>query len=120
MTVKNTYPLRMTDECFLGDAQYFITLHAFLGYWEVRGQKQYRHKTAFVCHEGAFQWTRMPFELTNAPACFQRALDIILTKYEWQTCLVYLEDVIIFSKSLDDYIIHVDKILTTPRTPAPY
>lgn len=54
-----------------------------------------------------------PFGLTNAPACFQRALDIILTKYKWKTCLVYLDDVIIFSKSVDDHIRHVDEILST-------
>ena len=55
----------------------------------------------------------MPFGLTNAPACFQRALDLVLTKYKWKTCLVYLDDVIIYSNNLDDHVRHVDETLTT-------
>ena len=115
MTVKDTYPLPRMDECIdsLGDAQYFTTLDAYSGYWQMRIRKQDRPKTAFVCHAGTFQCTRMPFGLTNAPACFQRALDLVLTKYKWKTCLVYLDDVIIFSKNLDDHIAHVDEILDT-------
>ena len=57
----------------------------------------------------------MPFGLTNAPATFQRGIDMILSKYEWKTCLVYLDDVIIFSKSVEDHINHVDEVLTCLR-----
>ena len=79
----------------------------------MRVRKQDRYKTAFVCHAGTYQCTRMPFGLTNAPACFQRALDLTLTNFKWRTCLVYIDDVIIFSTNLDDHIKHVDEILTT-------
>jgi len=115
MTQKDTYPLPRMDECIdtLGEAEYFTTLDAYSGYWEMKIRPQDRHKTAFVCHAGTFQCTRMPFGLTNAPACFQRALDLILTKYKWKTCLVYLDDVIIFSNNVDDHIKHVDEILQT-------
>ena len=114
MTVKDTYPLPRMDECIdtLGEAQYFTTLDAYSGYWQMKIRKEDRYKTAFVCHEGTFQCKRMPFGLTNAPACFQRALDLILTKFKWKTCLVYLDDVIIFSKDVDDHIKHVAEILT--------
>ena len=54
----------------------------------------------------------MPFTLTNAPSIFQRALDIALSKYKWQTCLVYIDDVIAFSKSVEDHINHLDDVLT--------
>ncbi len=53
----------------------------------------------------------MPFRLTNAPATFQRALDIILAGYKWHACLVYLDDVIVFSQSQEDHLRHVDEIL---------
>eukprot|EP00171_Calliarthron_tuberculosum_P022928 IDg22928t1 len=69
-------------------------------------------KTAFVSHSGFFEWTRMPFGLTNAPATFQRALDMILAGYKWRSCLVYLDDVIIFSKSVEEHITHLDEVLT--------
>ena len=53
----------------------------------------------------------MPFGLTNAPASFQRALDLILSRFKWKTCLIYLDDVIIYSKSMEEHIDHVDGVL---------
>lgn len=55
----------------------------------------------------------MAFGLTDAPAWFQGAVAIIPSKYEWQTSLVYLDVVVIFSKTLDVYVIHVHEVLTT-------
>ena len=105
MTVKDTYPLPRMDECIdsLGESEYFTTIDAFAGYWQINLRKRDRHKTAFVCHAGTYEYKRMPFGLTNAPACFQRALDMILTKYKWKTCLVYIDDVVIYSKNVDDH-----------------
>lgn len=53
----------------------------------------------------------MPFGLRNAPATFQRAHDIILSGVRWQICLVYLDDVIVFSRSISDHIAHLDHVL---------
>ena len=58
----------------------------------------------------------MPFGLTNAPATFQRALDMVLSTFKWKTCLVYLDDFIIYSKSVEEHIDHVDEILTALDT----
>ena len=57
----------------------------------------------------------MPFGLKNAPATFQRALDIILSGVRWQVCLVYLDDVIVFSKTYDEHVEHLDRVLTLLR-----
>ena len=57
----------------------------------------------------------MPFGLRNAPATFQRALDIILSGVRWQSCLIYLDDVIVFSWSTVEHLRHVDEILTLLR-----
>ena len=57
----------------------------------------------------------MSFGLTNAPATFQRALDIILSGLKWQLCLVYLDDVIIFSASAEQHVKDVDVVLTRLR-----
>lgn len=64
----------------------------------------------FVCHKEPFQCTHMPFGLKIATACFQLAVDLILTKYNWKTCLVHIDDFIIFSRNLDDDITHVFEI----------
>jgi len=68
-----------------------------------------------VCHEGAYQFKRMPFGLTNAPATFQRALDIILSGLEWQSCLIYLDDVIVNCKTEQEHVGHVDRVLRLLR-----
>ena len=113
MTLKDSYPLPRMDDCIdsLGHAEYFTTLDAYSGYWQMYIRKQDRSKTAFVTHSGTYQYIRMPFGLTNAPASFQRALDMILTNYKWKTCLVYLDDIIVFSNSIEEHIRHVDEIL---------
>lgn len=114
MTVKDTYPLPRMDECIdvIGESQYFARLEAYYGLWQMNIRKQDRDNTAFVCHAGTFQCMRMPFALMNALECFQRALNV-LTRFKWKMCLVYLDEVIIFSNTVDDYISYIDEILTT-------
>ena len=102
------------DECIdsLGNASVFTTLEAYSGYWQLAIKPEDRHKSAFICHAGQFQYVRMAFGLTNAPATFQRALDMILSRYKSKTCLVHIDDVIIYSKSVEEHIRHVDEVLT--------
>ncbi len=57
----------------------------------------------------------MPFLLTSAPATFQRALDIILPGCKGHACLIYLNDMIAFPKTLGEHITHVDAVLTSLR-----
>jgi len=114
VTVKDAYPLPRMDDCIdsLGEAAIFTTLDCNSGYWQIPVAQEDRDKTAFISHVGSYQFLRMPFGLTNAPATFQRALDILLAGVKWQFCLVYLDDVIIFSKTEKEHIQHVDYILT--------
>lgn len=70
-----------------------------------------REKTAFVCHSGAVQYKRMPFGLTKTPPTFQRALDIILSGVKWQSGLIYLDDVIVYSMSEEEHLHHLDQVL---------
>jgi len=110
---RDSYPLPRMDECIdsLGEAKVFSTLDCNAGYWQVLIADGDREKTAFVCHKGAYHYKRMPFVLTNAPATFQRALDIILSGVKWQSCLVYLDDVIVYSKTQEVHFQHLDDIL---------
>ena len=57
----------------------------------------------------------MPFGLKNAPGIFQRAIDIILATVCWQFAIVYLDDIIIFSKSLDEHLNHIRIVLSLLR-----
>ena len=118
LSVKDCYPIPRMEDCIdsLGEARYFTTLDANSGYWQITIAERDREKTAFTTHVGLYEYTRMPFGLTNAPATFQRSLDIILAKYKWRMCLIYLDDIVVFSKSIDDHIRQVDEVLQALRS----
>ena len=117
VTVRDSYPLPRMDESIdsLGEAKYFTTLDANAGYNQVKLAEKDRPKSAFVCHEGLYQYIRMPFGMTNAPATFQRTLDIVLSRFKWKSCLVYIDDIIIFSRNAEEHLRHVEEILITLR-----
>ncbi len=54
-------------------------------------------KTAFVTHQGLFHFTVMPFSLCNAPATFERLMELVLSGLNWKICLIYLDGVIVYS-----------------------
>jgi Reverse transcriptase (RNA-dependent DNA polymerase) len=114
LTVRDLYPLPRMDEYLdsLGDAVIFSTMDCNSGYWQIPISEEDRDKMAFVTHKGLHRFTRMPFGLSNAPATFQRALDMILAGVKWQYVLVYLDAVIVYSKSITEYMEHLDYILT--------
>jgi Reverse transcriptase (RNA-dependent DNA polymerase)/RNase H-like domain found in reverse transcriptase len=74
-----------------------------------------RNTTTFTCHVGTFRFKRMPFGLRNAPSTFQRAMDVILSAVRWQRCLCYLDDIIVFSSSMEIYVEDLDKVLSPLR-----
>ena len=114
ITVKDSYPLPRMEDCLdsLGEAKYFTTLDCNSGYWQIPVLEEERSKTAFTCHEGCFEFCRIPFGLCNAPATFQRKVDMMLSGYRWRTCLVYLDDIIVFSNTKEDHFTHVRENLT--------
>jgi len=112
VTVRDVYPLPRMDECidFLGDAKVFSTLDCNAGYWQIPVLEEDRDKTTFVCHEGAYRYIRLPFGLSNAPATFQRAIDMILGGLKWKHCLVYLDDIIVFSQTPGEHVEHLREV----------
>lgn len=69
-----------------------------------------KQKTSFVYHAVEYKYNWIQFGLTKARGTFQRALDLIHTDLKWETCLIYLDDVIIYSKTVDEHITHMDEI----------
>ena len=68
-------------------------------------------KTAFVTRKGLFQFKVTPFGLSNAPATFQRLMEKVLMGLQWQKCLVYLDDIIVFGKTFDETLAHLDCVM---------
>ena len=112
-TVPDAYPLPRMDDCIdsLAGAKVFTLLDALWGYWQVPIAEKDRDKTAFTSHMGTYRYLRMPFGLRNAPATFQRALDIILSGVRWKMCLVYIDDIIVFSRNYDEHLDHLEHVL---------
>ena len=96
MTKREVYPLPRLEDCIdsLGKAKWFSTLDANCGYWQIEMDERDKPKTAFTAHCGTYRYVRMPFGLKNAPATFQRALDLILAGFRWKSCIVYIDDVL--------------------------
>ena len=113
-TIPDTYPLPRMDDSIdsLGQAKIFSVLDALWGYWQVPISEEDRDKTTFTTHMGTYRYARMPFGLRNAPATFQRALEILLSGVRWRSCLVYIDDVIIFSQDGPSHLKHLDEVLT--------
>lgn len=90
-------PLPRMDDCLdsLGDSSEFSTFEAMAGYWKITVREEDLDKTTFTAHVVTFRNRRMPFVLRNASATFQRALYIILSGVRCQSCLVFLEDIIV-------------------------
>ena len=64
---------------------------------------EHREKTAFCTTEGLFEFNVMPFGLCNAPATFQRLMNMVLAGLQWSSCFVYLDDIIVIGKTFEDH-----------------
>ncbi|KAL1954574.1 hypothetical protein VTO42DRAFT_1050 [Malbranchea cinnamomea] len=95
----------------IGRARYIPKLDLLSGYWQVRMGESSIPKTTFNTQWGKFEWLAMPFGLTNAPATFQTMMNSILMEYNGRFCLVYLDDLLIYSNTLDEHVEHLELVL---------
>ncbi|KAE9346547.1 hypothetical protein PR003_g7368 [Phytophthora rubi] len=114
ITKKDVYPLPRIDETLeaLGGALLFTTLDLRAGYWQIRMAEADRDKTAFTTKKGLYRFIRMPFGLMNAPSTFQRLMNGVLRGLTWVTCLVYLDDIVVFTRgSIELHVIELASVL---------
>ncbi|KAE8184280.1 hypothetical protein CF336_g7855 [Tilletia laevis] len=104
-TVPDRYPLPTIDAIFqtLTGKKLFSSLDAIRGYHQLGVAAEDRWKTAFVCHRGLYQYKRVPFGLRNAPAIFQRLMDKVLGSIRWQQAVVYIDDAVIATDTLEEH-----------------
>ena len=103
VTRQDAYPLPRIDASWTGSA-YFTTLDLASGYWQVELDNEAKEKSAFSTPSGHFEFNVMPFGLTNAPATFQRLMECVLAGLTPSECLVYLDDIIVFSTSFAEHL----------------
>ena len=100
-TIKDAYSVPQIDETLdsLQGSQWFSSLDLKSGYWQVEMDEESKPLTAFTVGPLGFcECKRMPFGLTNAPATFQRLMETCLGDLNLHWCIIYLDDIVIFSK----------------------
>jgi len=102
VTRKDAYPLPRTDTCLdaMSGARWFTTFDLRSSYHQVELERCVADKTTFICREGSFRFVTMPFGLCNAGATFQRLMDMVMSGLNFESCLVYVDDIIVFSSIL--------------------
>ena len=117
VTRKDAYPLPRIDDTLemLSESQLFSTLDLASGYWQVELEEEDRAKTAFCTNEGLFEFKVMPFGLCNAPATFQRLMDVVLSGLQWTSCLVYLDDIIVMGRTFEEHLSNLDSVFARIR-----
>ena len=112
-TIKNRYPLPLISELLdrLKHAFWYTKIDLRAAYNLIRIALGEEWKTAFRTRYGHFEYLVMPFGLTNAPATFQSYINSALREYLDDFCVAYLDDILIYSKTLEEHVTHVRKVL---------
>jgi hypothetical protein len=112
-TIKNRYPIPRIDDLLdeLHGAVYFTKIHLHFGYHQIKMREQDVPKTTFRCHYGHYEFFVMPFRLTNAPTTFQSCMNHVFNKQLRKFILVFFDSLLIYSKTWEDHLQHLDQIL---------
>ncbi|CAI5658656.1 unnamed protein product [Oreochromis niloticus] len=111
-TIRDAYALPNLEEAFsaLTGSKWFSVLDLKSGYYQIEVDEADKHKTAFVCPMGFFEFNRMPQGITNAPSTFQRLMEKCMGDINLKEVLVYLDDLIVYSETLEQHetrLLHV-------------
>ena len=114
VTWKDIYLLPRIDDSLdaLGKARFFSTLDLASGYWQIGLKEEAKEMSAFCTCGGLYQFKVMLCGLTNMPATFQRLMERVLAGLQWEICLIYIDDFIIFSKTMEDHLAQLDIVFS--------
>jgi len=112
ITAKDRYPLPYIEDLLdkLHGAHVFTKLDLVSGYYQVRVHSDDCHKTVFIAPDGFYEYKVILFGLANAPAAFMRMVHRILHPHR-RNAIVYLDDILIFSRTLAEHKLHVEGVL---------
>ncbi|CAI5476246.1 unnamed protein product [Closterium sp. Yama58-4] len=116
-TVKNRFPVPRVEDLLdaVQGARVFSKIDLRSGYHQIRVVPEDQHKTAFRTKQGLYEFRVLPFGLTNAPATFQTLMKTVLSEFLGSFVVVYLDDILIFSKSKEEHVQHLQKVFEVLR-----
>lgn len=108
----NMYPLPLINKLlnWVGSSMYRSSMDLISGYWQVALHKEDKEKTTFSVGSGLYKFNVMPFGLTNVLASFQWNMEALLGGLTWSCCLIYIDNIIIYSQTFKEHLTHLQAI----------
>ena len=114
ITVPIAHPLPRLESVFdaigAANAQFFTSIDLASSYWQIPMDPASKHKSAFITHDGIYEFNRMAFGLKNAPMSFQFFISRLMHRVNWKHVLCYIDDILVFSKTFDDHLCHLNEV----------
>ncbi|MEM7375737.1 MAG: retropepsin-like aspartic protease/reverse transcriptase, partial [Bacteroidota bacterium] len=116
-TIKSSYPLPRVEEMFdhVVGSKWFSKIDLRSGYWQIKMEDSSIPYTSFKTRYGSFEWLVMPFGLSTAPSCFQHLVNSMLGNMLDLNALVFIDDILIFSKEKSEHARHIEAVLRKLR-----
>ena len=113
VTKFDSYPLPVFEEATasLSGSKYFTVLECYSGFWQVPMKEEHKERTAFTVPSGHYEFNRLPFGLSNSPSNFQRLMDIVLRNLVGTECFVFIDDLVIYSKTPEEHALRLENVL---------
>ena len=119
ITIPISHPLPRLEDVFdcIGEASatIFSTLDLNSAYFQIELDPETKHKSAFITHDGVYEFNRMPFGLRNAPMSFQMLMSQVLRGLHWKIVLCYIDDILVFSKTFEEHLYHLSQVFSRLR-----
>ena len=117
VTRKDSYALPRIDHALdaLNGTKFFSCMNLMSGFWQVEMESESREHTAFVTYGGLNEFLVLPFGLTGAPSTYQRLMECVLRNLTYKICLIYLDDILVYSKTFEDHLSHLRQVFDRLR-----